>query len=60
MMGQGDGLLDAGPLAGVTVPLEQLKRDYYDAMGWDAESGRLARQRAEQLGISELLQGQLA
>jgi aldehyde:ferredoxin oxidoreductase len=68
MMGHGDGLLDAGPLAGVTVPLDRLKRDYYDAMHWDAGSGRLARARAEQLGIAELLgdwvkvpaQGQLA
>jgi aldehyde:ferredoxin oxidoreductase len=60
MMGRGDGLLEAGPLAGITVPLEQLKRDYYDAMHWDAGSGRLARARAEQLGIADLLQGQLA
>jgi hypothetical protein len=60
MMGRGDGLLEAGPLAGITVPLEQLKRDYYDAMHWDAESGRLRRDRAEQLGLAEMLEGQLA
>lgn len=60
MMGQGDGLLDAGPLAGVQAPLEQLKRDYYRAMSWDPESGRLSRTRAEQLGMDDLLEAHLA
>jgi aldehyde:ferredoxin oxidoreductase len=60
MIGEGDGLLASGPLAGVRVPLAQLKRDYYDAMHWDAESGRLRRDRAEQLGLAEMLEGQLA
>ncbi len=60
MMGQGDGLLDSGPLAGVQAPLEQLKRDYYRAMSWDPESGRLSRIRAEQLGMDDLLEAHLA
>ncbi len=60
MLGEGDGLLDAGPLKGVTVPLEQLRRDYQAAMHWDPDSGRVSRERAEQLGIAELLEGQLA
>ncbi len=60
MKGEGDGLLEAGPLAGVRAPLEQLKRDYYQAMDWDPGTGRLSRNRAEQLGMAELLDAQLA
>ena len=60
MKGEGDGLLEAGPLAGVRAPLEQLKRDYYQAMDWDSDTGRLSRGRAEQLGMAELLDSQLA
>ena len=59
MVGEGDGLLAAGPLRGVTVPVEQLRRDYYAAMRWDPATGRLSRARAEQLGITELLAGHL-
>ncbi len=60
MLGQGDGLLDAGPLRGVSVPLVELRADYMEAMGWDPESGRLRRDRADALGLSELLEGVLA
>jgi aldehyde:ferredoxin oxidoreductase len=59
MLGQGDGLLDDGPLRGVTVPLEQLKRDYYAAMHWNPETGNLEPQRARELGIDGLLAGYL-
>lgn len=57
MLGQGDGLLPEGPLRGVTVPLDELKRDYYVAMSWDPETGHLSRRRAEQLGLGEMLEG---
>ena len=60
MKGEGDGLLKAGPLAGMRAPLEQLKRDYYQAMDWDRDTGRLSRGRAERLGMAELLDSQLA
>lgn len=60
MMGEGDGRLDSGPLAGVQAPLEQLKRDYYQAMDWDPDTGRLSRSRAEQLGMDDLLDTHLA
>jgi aldehyde:ferredoxin oxidoreductase len=59
MMGQGDGLLDDGPLRGVTVPLEELRRDYYTAMHWNTRTGHLAPQRARELGIDQLLAGYL-
>jgi len=55
MLGQGDGNLSDGPLAGITVPLPELKNDYYRAMGWNPETGHLSRSRAEQLGIGQLL-----
>lgn len=60
MMGEGDGRLDTGPLAGVQAPLEELKRDYYEAMDWDPDTGRLSRGRAERLGMDDLLDAQLA
>jgi aldehyde:ferredoxin oxidoreductase len=57
MMGEGDGLMTEGPLKGVRVPLLQLRSDYYDAMGWSPATGRLRRERAEALGLGELLAG---
>jgi aldehyde:ferredoxin oxidoreductase len=57
MLGEGDGNLDAGPLKGVRVPLPVLRDDYYTAMHWNKTTGHVSRQRAEQLGIAELLQG---
>jgi aldehyde:ferredoxin oxidoreductase len=59
MFGEGDGLLDAGPLKGIVVPIERLRKDYYTAMAYDPESGRLSKARAERLGISDLLSGYL-
>lgn len=59
MLGQGDGLLPEGPLRGITVPLDELKRDYYRAMHWNPDTGMLSRARAETLGVAELLDGYL-
>jgi len=59
MMGQGDGLLDDGPLRGITVPLEELRRDYYTAMHWNPETGHLDAQHARKLGVDQLLAGYL-
>ncbi len=55
MLGEGDGNLDAGPLKGVRVPLIELRNDYYDAMKWDRQSGRLSKARAGELGLDSLL-----
>jgi aldehyde:ferredoxin oxidoreductase len=55
MLGEGDGLLQAGPLKGVTVPLDRLKTDFYVAMHWNPETGRLQRGRAQELGLTDLL-----
>lgn len=59
MFGEGDGLLDAGPVKGIVVPIERLRGDYYAAMGWNVKSGKLARARAERLGIDGLLESVL-
>jgi aldehyde:ferredoxin oxidoreductase len=59
IFGEGDGLLDAGANKGVHVPIERLRRDYQAAMGWDPATGKLARSRAERLGIADLLEGWL-
>ena len=57
--GQGDGLLAQGPLRGITVPIERLRRDYHAAMRWSFETGCLSRARAAELGMEELLAGYL-
>ena len=55
--GQGDGLLEHGPLKGITVPIEKLRKDYFAAMHWNPETGRISKTRAAALGIEELLGG---
>jgi aldehyde:ferredoxin oxidoreductase len=59
MLGEGDGLLDRGPLQGVRVPLLQLRDDYFREMHWSPTTGNLQAQRAKELGLSELLSGYL-
>jgi aldehyde:ferredoxin oxidoreductase len=57
MLGEGDGHLEAGPLKGVRVALPVLRDDYYAAMHWNPTTGHLAKARAVQLGMAELLEG---
>jgi aldehyde:ferredoxin oxidoreductase len=57
MLGEGDGLLAAGPLKGVRVPLKVLKDDYYSSMHWNTTTGNISRARAAELGMAELLEG---
>jgi hypothetical protein len=59
MLGEGDGQLDAGPLKGIRVPLPMLRDDYYKSMQWNTSTGHLARARATELGMAELLDGYL-
>jgi aldehyde:ferredoxin oxidoreductase len=44
-----------GPTAGVTIDIDTLVKEYYEAMGWDVETGVPARERLEKLGLSELV-----
>jgi aldehyde:ferredoxin oxidoreductase len=57
MLGEGDGHLGAGPLKGVRVPLPVLRDDYYAAMHWDRTTGHVAKARAAELGMAEILAG---
>lgn len=57
MLGEGDGLLPAGPLKGVRVPLPVLKDDYYAAMQWNKSTGNVSKAHAESLGMAEILEG---
>jgi aldehyde:ferredoxin oxidoreductase len=57
MLGEGDGQLDAGPLKGIRVPLPMLRDDYYKSMQWNTTTGHLAKSRASELGMAELLEG---
>lgn len=59
MLGEGDGRLEAGPLKGIRVPLPVLRDDYYGSMKWNTTSGHLAKARADELGMTELLDGYL-
>ena len=57
MLGEGDGLLEAGPLKGIRVALPVLKDGYYGNMLWNPTTGDLAKARAQELGMAELLAG---
>ena len=46
--------LTDGPTAGVTVDLDKMTGDYFEAMGWDRATGRPSLQRLRELGIEEL------
>jgi aldehyde:ferredoxin oxidoreductase len=59
MLGEGDGHLAAGPLRGIRVPLPVLRDDYFASMQWNPQTGHLAKSRATELGMAELLDGYL-
>jgi len=59
MLGEGDGELQHGPLKGIRVPLQMLRDDYYGSMKWNPTSGNLAKSRATELGMAEILDGYL-
>ncbi|MFC1907183.1 aldehyde ferredoxin oxidoreductase C-terminal domain-containing protein [Chloroflexota bacterium] len=42
-----------GPTKGAVVPLEELKNDYYRAMGWDMETGNPPDSLLAELGIEK-------
>jgi len=44
-----------GPLAGVTIDVDSLARDYRQAMGWDADTGMPRQDTLEKLGLAELI-----
>jgi len=44
-----------GPLAGVTIDVDRLAREYRQAMGWDAETAAPTKGTLAKLGLSELV-----
>jgi len=46
--------LKEGPTAGVTIDIDTLVKEYYEAMAWDTETGAPARERLRTLGLAEL------
>lgn len=50
----GEPPLEAGPLKGKTVPVDELNANFTRAMGWD-DQGRPGRKRIEELGLGDLI-----
>jgi len=51
----GDPPQSEGPVAGVTLDIDSLTREYRQAMGWDPESGQPERKTLEKLGLTNLV-----
>jgi len=47
--------LKVGALKDITVDLEGRKRQYYEAMGFDFETGEIAKDRIQELGLQDIL-----
>jgi aldehyde:ferredoxin oxidoreductase len=52
---RGNPPLTAGKLKGVTLDVEELKKQYYEAMGYDAETAEVKPETAGKLGLQNLL-----
>jgi aldehyde:ferredoxin oxidoreductase len=52
---RGNPPLAAGALKGVTVDTEGLKRQFYEAMGFDPQTGAIDRARITALGLDDVL-----
>jgi aldehyde:ferredoxin oxidoreductase len=44
-----------GPVAGVTLDIDNLTREYRQAMGWDPENGKPDDDTLEKLGLAQLV-----
>jgi aldehyde:ferredoxin oxidoreductase len=47
--------MNEGPLAGITIDIETLTREYNEAMGWDPDTGYIADATLERLGLKQLV-----
>lgn len=45
-----------GPNAGVTVDIDKMAGEFYEAMVWDPVTGKPSRQRLEELGLREIIE----
>jgi aldehyde:ferredoxin oxidoreductase len=46
---------EEGPVAGVTLDVDNLAREYHQAMGWDPDSGQPDDETLEKLGLAQLV-----
>ena len=46
---------EEGPVAGVTLDVDNLAREYRQAMGWDPDSGRPDVATLDKLGLKDLV-----
>ena len=51
----GNPPMKAGGLKGVTIDSEALKRQFYEAMGFDAATGQISEEAIGRLGLREVL-----
>ena len=47
-----------GPLAGITIDIDSLAREYHKAMGWNPDTGYPTQLTLEELGLLELVRSQ--
>jgi len=52
----GDPPQEEGPVAGVTLDMDSLAREYRRAMGWDPDSGRPDDATLKKLGLKDLIE----
>jgi aldehyde:ferredoxin oxidoreductase len=50
----GDPPLKEGPLAGISVDIEFLRKNFFNAIGWDLETGKPARASLIKLGLADV------
>ena len=51
----GDPPLKAGPLKNVKLDIEELKKQYYEAMGYDPQDSSIRKETIERLGLQDIL-----
>jgi aldehyde:ferredoxin oxidoreductase len=51
---RGEPPIDYGPLKGIAPEFDALRREFYQAMGWDPETGHPTAKTLDELGLSEL------
>jgi aldehyde:ferredoxin oxidoreductase len=51
----GDPPFKVGPFKGMTFDFENLKRQFYEAMSFDYETGAIAKEKIEEMGLQDVL-----
>jgi aldehyde:ferredoxin oxidoreductase len=51
----GDPPFEVGPFKGMTFDFENLKKQFYDAMSFDYETGAIAKEKIEEMGLQDVL-----